>query len=115
MNSKFLEIARDPRVIPGVHHNCDEWCKRCSLTERCLAFRCTLVYRKQQDRQGEEPTFFNTGEGVAFTRELAAVEGMPTPELDRIAAGKGTGHVLNAADPLVHVAWEYALGVSMWL
>ena len=53
----FLEIARDPRVIPGVHHYCDEWCACCALTSRCLAFRCTEAYRKEKGRAAPEPPF----------------------------------------------------------
>jgi hypothetical protein len=42
--STFLAIAKDPTIIPGVHHHCDEWCDYCLVTNRCLAFRCTVEH-----------------------------------------------------------------------
>ena len=43
--STFLAIAKDPTIIPGVHHHCDEWCDYCLVTNRCLAFKCTDEHR----------------------------------------------------------------------
>ena len=37
-HSAFLAIAKDPTIIPGVHHHCDEWCDCCLVTNRCLEF-----------------------------------------------------------------------------
>jgi hypothetical protein len=35
---KLVELASDPRFIPGVYNYCDRWCERCPLTARCLNF-----------------------------------------------------------------------------
>jgi hypothetical protein len=116
VNGPFLDIARDSRLIPGVHHYCDEWCDRCPHTRRCLAFRCEAAYRKLKGRSGSEPTFRNTREASEFARHVAAVEGRQTPEagaLPAAACPQAAGSRTN--DPLVQTAWEYALGVSMWL
>jgi hypothetical protein len=39
MDRKRLdEIARDPRMIVGVHNYCDRWCEKCPLSSRCTVF-----------------------------------------------------------------------------
>ena len=78
MTRTFIAIARDPRIVPGIHHYCDEWCTTCAQTRRCLAFRCMEAYRKSKGRSALEPPFQSTEETVAFTRALAAVEGIGT-------------------------------------
>ena len=112
----FLQIARDPRVIPGVHHYCDEWCAQCALTTRCLAYRCIEVYRRMKGRTENEPPFRTTEETIEFTRVLSAVEGRSTPELDTLLeAPAQAAKAFRTSDPLSRAALEYALGVSMWL
>jgi hypothetical protein len=115
VSKAFLEIARDPRVIPGVHHYCDEWCDTCPVTSRCLAFRCTEVYRKSKGRSAGEPPFRTTEELVEFTRAVAAAEGTATPELDALLEAPAQAAGFSTRDPLARTALEYALGVSMWL
>jgi hypothetical protein len=115
MNRKYLEIARDPRIIPGVHRYCDEFCEHCAVRDRCLAFRCFTVFRRQQGRRDSDPTFLTVREATEFTRELAAIEGIGVPGLEAVLGGEqGTGG-LRTEDPLIALAWEYALGVSLWL
>jgi hypothetical protein len=109
----FLDVARDPRIIPGVHHYCDEWCAHCPVTMRCLAFRCTAIYRKANGRAESEPLFRTQQEMIEFTHALAAAEGAGTPELDAMLAGGPTG--FRTRDPLAQTALEYALAISMWL
>src|SRR5262249_8809979 len=108
INLRFLEIARDPRIIPGVHHYCDEWCDHCVLTARCLAYRCTKEHRRAHGRGGVEPTFRSMEEAVQFTRELSAIEGVPVDELEMLLAG---GHPATSLQthPLPALAWEYAI------
>jgi hypothetical protein len=108
MNARFLAIARDPAIIPGVHHFCDEWCQYCPNTRRCLGFRCTDEFRKQRRRPLNAPTFASMEEAVTFTRELAVLDGSPTEELDAILSNAPGRSGLSTADPLASVAWEYA-------
>jgi hypothetical protein len=42
-NSSFLAIAKDPAIISGAHHHCDEWCDYCVVTARCLTLGCRSV------------------------------------------------------------------------
>ena len=83
-SSSFLAIAKDHAIIPGVHHHCDEWCDCCAVTARCLAFRCTAVFRNEHGRADGQPTFRSIEEAVAFTRAAAEVEGTSTPGLDAL-------------------------------
>ena len=109
MNARFLAIARDPAIIPGVHHYCDEWCQYCPVTHRCLGFRCTEEFRRQRGRRGSDATFISMEEALSFTRELAALDGSSTADLDAIAANLPGRSGLQTADPLAAVAWDYAV------
>jgi len=112
MNARFLEIARDPSIIPGVHHYCDEWCHYCPVTKRCLGFRCTAEFRRQRGRRRGDPTFTCTEEAIAFTRELALADGSRTDDLDAILANPPGKSGLTTDDPLADMAWEYAVSVA---
>jgi hypothetical protein len=37
---RFLTLATDPNLIPGIYAGCDQWCHYCPATARCLAFMC---------------------------------------------------------------------------
>jgi hypothetical protein len=115
MNARFLAIAADPRLIPGVHHYCDEWCGYCPVTTRCLSFRCTEDWRKQHQRSPSEPPFASMEEAVAFTRQLAEVEGTTTEELDALMNAPPGRSNIHTSDPLVAMAWEYAVLAAMLL
>jgi hypothetical protein len=112
MNARFLAIASDPRIIPGVHRHCDEWCDYCPVTSRCLAFRCMADYRRQEGRSHAAPPFPSLEAAVTFTRELAAIDGTPTEELDAILANPVGQSDLETSDLLASVAWEYAIEVT---
>jgi len=112
MNQRYLTLARDPRIIPGVHHYCDEWCDYCDLTSRCLGYRCTQEFRKQHGRRDGEPTFRSVEQAVAFTRQLSAVEGIRTDELDALLSSPPGQSGVNTSDPLASQAWEYAVRVA---
>ena len=115
MNHRFLAIAMDPRVIPGVHHYCDEWCTYCDVTTRCLAFRCTEDWRKQRKRTADEPPFATRDEAIAFTRQLAEAEGASTEELDALISHPPGQSDVRTSDPLADMAWSYAKGVAVLL
>jgi hypothetical protein len=107
-----MAIAADRRIIPGVHHHCDEWCNHCHLTDRCLEFRCTNEFRKVKGRKEGEQTFVSIDEAVAFTRDLSSIEGVPTTALDALL-GNGPAAPEVTYDPLAVSAWEYAVAVAL--
>jgi len=115
INRRFLEIARDPRIIPGVHHYCDEWCDYCALTSRCLGFRCTREHRRAHGRGAADPTFQTMEEAVQFTRELSAIEGTPTDELEMLIAGGEAAASLCTTHTLANLAMEYAIRAAQFL
>jgi hypothetical protein len=115
VNAQFLAIAADPQIIPGVHHYCDEWCDYCPVTARCLEYRCTEQYRKSHGRRAADPTFGSVDEAAAFTRELSAVEGMRTDELDALMSSPPGRSGVQTSDPLAELAWEYAEQVAVLL
>ncbi|HMF98815.1 MAG TPA: hypothetical protein VKE96_31155 [Vicinamibacterales bacterium] len=113
MNAQFLAIARDPQIIPGVHHYCDEWCDYCAVTARCLEYRCTEQMRTDRGLRRSDPTFATMDEAVSFTREVSAVEGLRTDELDALLAHPPGQSGVHTSDPLAELAWEYAERVTM--
>jgi hypothetical protein len=115
VNPRFVAIASDPQLIPGVHHYCDEWCTYCDVTHRCLAFRCTEDWRTQRRRTTDEPPFATRDEAIAFTRQLAEVEGGSTEELDALIAAGPARSGIQTADPLADMAWQYGIGAAVLL
>jgi hypothetical protein len=109
MNAAFVAISRDPRIIPGVHHYCDEWCGYCPVTGRCLSHRCTEAFRQDLGRQAHEETFSSMEEAVQFTRDVAAVEGVRTDELDELLGHPPGESGVRTDDPLARRALEYAV------
>jgi hypothetical protein len=112
VDPQFLAIARDPQIIPGVHHYCNEWCDYCRVTARCCGYRCTELYRKRRDRKDGEPTFRTIAEAVEFTRELSAAEGVRTDELDALLSHAPGESGIGTDDPLAELAWQYAERVA---
>jgi hypothetical protein len=115
MNAQFRAIAADPRIIAGVHHYCDEWCDYCPVTQRCLGFLCTEAYRKERGRKEDEETFASMDETVEFARQLAAVEGIRTDELDELLAHPPGQSGVRTDDPLAERALEYAARAEILL
>jgi hypothetical protein len=112
MNARFLAIAQDPQLIPGVHHYCDEWCQYCPVTRRCLGFRCTEAFRKAHGRTAAEPAFTSIEEALAFTREVSAIEGLRTDELDALLAHPPGQSGVQTSDPLAELAFQYAVRIT---
>jgi hypothetical protein len=113
VNAQFLAIARDPQIIPGVHHYCNEWCDYCAVTGRCLEYRCTEQLRKSRGLCDSDPTFATIEEAAAFTRELSALEGVRTDELDALLSSPPGQSGVQTSDPLAELAWEYAERIAV--
>ena len=115
MNEQFVAIARDPRIIPRVHHYCDEWCDYCPVTERCLEFLCTEAFREARGKQADEETFASMEEAIAFTRQLCTIEGVRTDELDELLAHPPGKSGVRTEDPLAERALDYAARAEILL
>jgi hypothetical protein len=108
--SRFLEIARDPRIIPGLHRACDEWCEYCPLTDRCLWFRCAREFQRRHRPLSPgpaSPATFGTAAGLDFARQFAIVDANPEgrASVPLRAAPHGSS---EDDDRLAAVALEYA-------
>jgi len=112
LRARFMAIAADPLIIPGVHQHCDESCNRCHLTDRCLEFRCTNEFRKVNGRKNGEQTFVSIDEAVTFTRDLSSIGGVCTAALDALL-GNGPAMPEVTNDTLAVSAWEYAVAVVL--
>lgn len=106
---RFLAIARDPRIIPGVHHYCDDWCDYCPMTQRCLAFRCAAEVQRERGGDPSRPKFDDIEDAIAFTREIATTEGASTDVLDALVSSAPGQSGIDTDDPLAGLAWEYAM------
>ena len=115
MNEQFAAIARNPRIIPRVHHYCDEWCDYCPVTDRCLEFLCTEAFREARGKQADEETFASMEEAIAFTRQLCAIEGVRTDELDELLAHPPGQSGVRTEDPLAERALDYAARAEILL
>jgi hypothetical protein len=106
ISRRFLEIARDPGILAGVHHSCDEWCDHCPMRDRCLRFRCTTEFRRLRRRRPAEPTFRTAEEALEFARALAVVDEQPASRtFTRGIATRRPGEPDDQA--LVDIAIEY--------
>jgi len=105
INPRFLTIARDPRIVPGLHHACDEWCDYCPLTARCLLFQCTNEFRRQHRRPASASPVRTAAEALEFARDFAAVDEAPTAGA---AATPVERRSIADDDSLAGIALEYS-------
>ena len=74
---RFLQLATDPNLIPGVYNACDQWCDYCPVTARCLAFKC-------QPAAGGSDIYDNVAEvmraSMTFLKDCHEAEGLAPPE-----------------------------------
>ena len=103
-NARFLTIARDPRIVPGIYRYCDQWCEQCCATERCLLFQCRQESARGRPGRSTQERL-RAAEEIELTRQLDACT-PPTDETISFARAP----VLDAAraDALVAVALDYA-------
>jgi pyruvate formate-lyase activating enzyme-like uncharacterized protein len=52
-HSTFFAIAKDPTIIPGVDHHCDEWCDYCLVTNRSRSSDAEYVAKPGLKRAAE--------------------------------------------------------------
>ena len=103
-NARFLTIARDPRMLPGIYRYCDEWCARCPATERCLLFKCRKEFSSRA-RDGARHARLRATEEIALNRQLDACE---SPRESLPSTGPMPYIETHVIDALAGVALEYA-------
>jgi hypothetical protein len=106
--------AADPRLIPGISNYCHRWCERCPFTDRCMAFRETSRYERDNPDAGPldhvEDSLRKT---TALLAEWSEREGIDFEKVQAEAKSDEMRADLNHADemidtdPLVKAAKEY--------
>lgn len=104
----------DPRLIPGIYNYCHRWCERCPFTDRCMAFRETSSYeRDNPDARPLDHVEDSLRKTAALLAEWSEREGI---DFERVQAEAKSGEMmaeLNQADemidtdPVVKAAKEY--------
>ena len=110
------QVCLDPAIINGIYNTCDQWCMYCSVTARCLVFRCSPeiasgkhdIYSRLADRMYE---------GMAFIKREREAEGLPSPELDDMLANdvRINPPLPQVNDALERMARRYALTSRAYL
>jgi hypothetical protein len=117
MNPRFAELAADPSLVSGIYNYCDQWCRYCPHTERCLAFKC--LRDQEQRRPGDifENLAACVNEMISFSRDVVQAEGGNTPLAD-LAVLPTIGTTVDLPhidDSLERRGREYALETARFL
>jgi hypothetical protein len=77
----ILDLADDPRFIPGIYNYCDRWCERCSFTSRCM-----LYAMEEEDRDDPAKHDINSED---FWNKLSSIFKEAHEMLETMAAERG--------------------------
>jgi hypothetical protein len=98
---RFLTLATDPTLVPGIYNGCDQWCHYCPATGRCLAFKCRPDFENGNIYESLEEKMM---ESMQFLRACHEAEGLQPPEdLLRLLGGE------RAAEPPTYQPVDDAL------
>ena len=112
---RFLELAGDPNLVPGIYNGCDQWCHYCPATERCLAFKCRPdsgggpIYESIEEKMLES---------MRYLKDCHEAEGLQPPEdLVRLLNGErpAGAQYLPIDDPLERMGKHYAVMATAFL
>lgn len=120
------ELARNPRLIPGIYNYCDRWCERCPLSNRCLN------YAMEKERDDGDPAARDLAnekfwqelhetfrETIEIIREDAKARGIdlddPKLRAEVIAQERAERRQAAKNRPLARAAMAYVKAVDKWL
>lgn len=115
---RFLDVAIDPALVPGIYNTCDQWCHYCPATDRCLAFKCRPdageadPYVDIEERMYESMQYLNDcyeAEGLQPPQELLLLLNGDRPS---IVAAKA---FVPVDDALERMGKRYAVLVAVFL
>lgn len=117
MNPRFVQLASDPNLIPGVYNYCDQWCSYCALTARCLAYRCSKDRENRHAGDIFKDLAENLNELITFSRDVVQADGGSTTELDELASLPLIEQPVlpKVDDPLERLGRQYAIETSRFL
>src|SRR5262249_60647401 len=73
---RFLTLATDPNLVPGIYNGCDQWCHYCPATDRCLAYKCRPDLESGGIYENVEQKMF---ESMRYLKEGHEAEGLQRP------------------------------------
>lgn len=114
---RFLALATDPNLVPGIYNGCDQWCHYCPATERCLAFKCRPG-SGGDDRGAYENIEEKLFESMRYLKACHEAEGLQPPEdLLRLLDGERPSSMTYSPvdDPLERMGKHYAVLATAFL
>ena len=113
---RFLTLATDPDLIPGIYNSCDQWCHYCPATARCLAFKCMPESGDGNIYEHIEARMF---ESMQYLKACHEAEGLQPPEdLLRLLSGErpsAAAKFVPIDDALERMGKHYAVLATAFL
>lgn len=112
---RFIALATDPNLVPGIYNGCDQWCHYCPATARCLAFKCRPDEGGGNIYENIEEKMF---ESMRYLKACHEAEGLPPPEdLLRLLNGDQPARAAYTPvdDPLERMGKHYAILATAFL
>jgi len=54
------DLAQDENLLPGIYNFCDQWCQKCTWTDRCFTHRMSaLADRPMEEKRIDDPEFWD--------------------------------------------------------
>jgi len=119
---ELLDLAEDPRFIPGIYNYCDRWCERCTMTARCLLYATMGDTNYDAARSDLHNAEFWEGLHEIFQRTLELIESWASENGLDLQATAGGADIANArawkdlgeSHELVQAGRLYAGSVDRW-
>jgi len=115
---RLLDVVRDPSLIPFVYDYCDQWCRYCPATPRCLFYRTRDEGRAGDPRDPLTVERFEAmlEEGTRFAEAIADVTGSAVAQLDYdLAAPERSPGPPAIGDPLEVLGRTYMMRANRFL
>ena len=112
---RFVTLATDPNLVPGIYNGCDQWCHYCPATARCLAYKCMPGSSDTDIYENIEEKMF---ESMHYLKACHEAEGLRPPE-DLITLLNGERpsqqEYVPVDDALERMAKHYAVLATVFL
>ena len=120
---ELLEMAGDPRFIPGIYNYCDRWCERCAFTGRCLNYASSQRRGRKFEQEFDSEAFVEEltevfQETIDLIRHMAEEEGIDldtdSPGVEEMMARDEAARQQAEEHPLTAAANRYVSLVNDW-
>jgi len=117
----LIEMARDPKYIPGIYNYCDYWCERCPFTARCLNFQSQEKEEAPESQDINSREFWDRlADNFRVAKEMILEQaeelGIDLTDVDMAEAGEEEARLRRDAEAHDLAAWskEYMRAVDKW-